>query len=103
MKWKEEEIKFLKENYPDIGPKQLSIKLNRTVDSVNLKLKSLNIRGQINKKNKKINFKLTDIKHLYIMGFLWADGYVHSSKNRIELSINTSDFDDISNLFDNYY
>lgn len=103
MKWTESEIEFLKENYPSIGPKKISISLNRTVDSVNLKLKSLNLRGKINKRNKSIDFELTDINHLYIMGILWADGYVHETKNRIELSINSDDFNEISWLFNTEY
>jgi hypothetical protein len=35
------------------------------------------------------------------MGFLWVDGYLHKSLNRMELSILTEDYNDILNLFDN--
>jgi hypothetical protein len=104
MKWTEEQIEYLKSNYPKIGPKQLSINLKRSVDSINLKLKSLNLRGKINKKYSNFEFRLDNPKHIYLMGILWADGYLHNTLNRLELSIVTEDFNDISNLFDvNYW
>jgi len=103
MKWIEKDVKFLTENYPSMGPKQLSLKLNRSVDSVNLKLKLLNIRGKINNKYKKFKFDISNKEHLYIMGFLWADGFIHKSLNRLELSILSDDFEDIKNLFDSDY
>lgn len=103
MKWSEDEIEYLNENYPNFGPKELSIKLKRSVDSINIKLKSLDIRGQIFKKYDKFTFDLHNKTHLYLMGFLWADGYLHNTKNRLELSINTDDFNDIADYIDTNY
>lgn len=99
MKWTESEINFLIENYPKNGPNFIANKLNRTKDSINIKLKSLGIRGKINKKYKKINLSLTKNQDLYIMGLLWADGYIHDTKHRLELSIVKDDFLEIKNLF----
>lgn len=100
MEWTENEISFLLESYPKFGPKYIGDNLNRSVSSINIKLKSLGIRGQINNRYEVFESSLSDIKDLYIMGFLWADGYLHDDKNRLELSIVTEDFVDISELFD---
>jgi hypothetical protein len=100
MKWTKEQIEYLESNYPKIGPKQLSINLKISVNSINLKLKSLNLGVKINKKYNNFEFKLDNPKHIYLMGILWADGYLHDNKNRLELSIVTEDFNDIRNLFD---
>lgn len=37
MKWANEDIIFLKDNYPEKGPKELSLILKRSIDSINLK------------------------------------------------------------------
>ena len=103
MEWNKKEVDFLVENYPKITPNNLSLILNRSVGSINVKLKHLGIRGGINKRYDKFRFDLQNKSHLYIMGFLWADGYIHKTLNRLELSILTNDFIDISSLFDNRF
>lgn len=42
--WTEEEINFLKENYDILSVKEISIKLNRTIDAVKNKLKKYHLR-----------------------------------------------------------
>lgn len=103
MEWDKIVIDFLVDNYPKLTPNNLSSILNRSVGSINVKLKHLGIRGGINKKYNKFVFDLQNKHHLYIMGFLWADGYIHKNLNRLELSILTDDFIDISQLFDNKF
>lgn len=100
MKWDKKEVDFLIENYPKKTPTKLALDLGRSVGSINVKLKSLNINGKINKKYNKFVFDLKNKEHLYIMGFLWADGFIHKTLNRLELSISSGDFDDIKSLFD---
>lgn len=98
-KWTENEIKYLKENCNIITPTNMSKKhLNRTVSSIRGKIKSLNLITSFTKD--RFTFDLNNKEHIYLMGFLWADGYLHHTKNRLELSIITDDFNDISNLFD---
>lgn len=97
-KWTESDIDFLRENYIKLGNKELSFVIKKSINSIRYKLKKLNlIRSN---KYKSILFSLEDKIDLYIMGFLWADGYLHDTKNRLELCILKDDFDDISNLFD---
>jgi hypothetical protein len=43
-KWSKEEIDFLVENYPKIGPLKCSEKINRTVRGCQLKAKKLNLK-----------------------------------------------------------
>ncbi len=100
MKWLEDDINFLKDNYPNLGPKKLSDILNISVNNINHKLKKLGIRGKILKKYNVKSFSLENKEDLYLMGFLWADGYLHDNKNRLELAILTDDFNDISNIID---
>lgn len=63
MKWKEEEINFLKENYNKIGRIECAKLLNRSVDSIATKIKDSNL----NLKSKKIwlDYDLDFLKNNY--------------------------------------
>ena len=59
-------------------------------------------------KNEKINcedfVELNDKYIIYILGFLWGDGYISNLKNKhknynVGLEISSKDFKDISNIF----
>lgn len=47
QKWTENEIEFLKENYGTMSANDLAIQLNRTKQSVQNKIRSLNPRKKI--------------------------------------------------------
>ena len=110
QKWLKEEIDFLKENYPIKGVDYCSKKLNRNLSSIRNKVRRLNLniskelKSQIQSKNsskyEKIEFFLDNPKDLYLMGYIWADGYLHDLLNRLELSITTEDFKNLEKLLD---
>lgn len=60
-KWKNEEIDFLKENYPKYGLNYCVEKLNRSRRSVQLKRKKLNIGAKYSVKSKWIEDNLRDV------------------------------------------
>lgn len=108
-KWEKQEIMFLKEHYPVKGVNYCSIKLNRSGSSITSKSSKLGlklnqeVKKAIQKKNSTkttpVEFNFNKPVDLYILGLLWADGYVHKEKNRVELCLITEDFKDILNLF----
>lgn len=97
-KWTTIKIQYLKENYTTAGNIELSQKLKMSTNSIRHQLKKLSLKRD--NKYEKINFSLNNLIDLYIMGFFWADGYLHESENKLELSILTEDFNDIHSLFD---
>lgn len=102
-KWTDKEIKYLKDNYKTITPTNMSKDIGRSVGSIRYRIKSLNLIHSFNRKFNSFLFELNNKEHIYLMGFLWADGYLHDTLNRLELSIVTEDFNDINILFDTNY
>lgn len=100
MKWTEDDIKYLIENYPKLTIGEISENLSYKYNAIQYQIKKLGIESRKNKKYKEKIFNLEDKEDLYLMGFLWADGYLHDDLNRLELSILTDDYNDISNLID---
>jgi len=110
-KWTQEELLFLKENYPNFGAKFCAESLNRSIGSIHTKCYLLKIKPSketIKKNNKEAQLKYNenrpntdfnvnvekflDIKTAevaYFLGFLWADGYV--VRQELRLSILTVD------------
>ena len=85
MKWEQNEIDFLKENYSIYGAKYCKPYVgNRSIDSIiatanRLGLKLVN--KQIHPTLQKVsidNFNTINKKEVaYFLGFLWSDGYIH--------------------------
>jgi intein/homing endonuclease len=108
-KWTEDEIYFLKENYQIKGVEYCSKELNRGLNSIRNKVRILKLnlskelKVQIQSKNsskyEKIVFSLDKPEDLYIMGLIWADGYLHDTRNRLELYMVTEDFKPLEFLF----
>jgi hypothetical protein len=90
MRYTEEEILFLKENYPKLSKKEILKKINRTWVSIQKKMFLLNIKRLVyeSKNNNKFK-KLLDnnVESFYWLGFLIADG--HFNKNKF-ITINLS-------------
>jgi len=110
-KWKEQEIKFLLENYPKYGisfcSDKLGIKKSTVINKVfRLHLKVSSERKSITQSKRSIKYNYPDANVFinikkrevaYIMGFLWADGYL--SESNIILEINKIDLDEIKHVF----
>jgi hypothetical protein len=118
--WSTEEIEFLKQNYPTYGKEYCSKKLNRDGSSVfkkasRLKLKvnpevklNNNKNAQLSFQNKRANdnfninveqfINIEKPEVAYILGFLWADGYI--VRNEIRLEILKDDLDHIKPILE---
>ena len=120
----ENDIKYIKDNFPKHGVKfcadQLNIKRNVLNNLIYKKLKlklSKEIKNKILFNNKKkfletnysynvdadqfINIKTKEV--VYILGLIWADGYIHKFKNRekgiITISLVSEDMNDLLDIF----
>jgi hypothetical protein len=120
----EEEINFLKINYPIFGGSYCSLHLNKTKNSILAKVKRLNlyldddIKSKIKSNNSlgwynkidddSYNVGCDQFKNIntpeiaYILGFIWSDGSFNKNKyhNDIRLEIVKKDLDEIRFIFD---
>lgn len=100
-----EDIEFLKNNYPEKGSKYCSEYLNRSRESIINKCLSLKINFNINnlydRMDRKVSHKqfinVDDKYSSYILGFIWADGYI--GKKEIQICINSKDLKDLESVF----
>lgn len=118
--WSTEKEQFLKENYPKHGSLFCANKLNLTQQQIRGKARLLKLyinpqqRSLLSSKaNKHSNtrcgvnpqkFLQLNTPHIcYILGFLWADGYLikntNKSQYRICVEISNKDFDNIFYIF----
>ena len=106
--WTEDELIFLKENYPLQGAKFCAEKLSRSVGSIHTKcylLKIKPLKETITRNNKEAQLKYnknrlnTDFnvnveqflnietpEVAYFLGFLWADGYIVRQEVRLSIA-----------------
>jgi intein/homing endonuclease len=101
------ETDFLVENFVKLGPKKCAKQLRRNWSYVAKKAYSLGLsrrssnQWKLDKSKQKVNIfpfkKITEPNVSYILGFIWADGYVSKTKNRISVGIGKKDFQDIQN------
>jgi hypothetical protein len=120
----EEEINFLKINYPKFGGSYCSLHLNKTRNSILAKVKRLNlylnddIKSQIKSNNSlgwynkidddSYNVGYEQFKNIntpeiaYILGFIWSDGSFNKNKyhNDIRIENIRIDLDEIKFIFD---
>lgn len=96
-KWNKYEIDFLKNNYNKTSCKYCAEKLNLPIDIVYGKIGRLKLTKEC-----KYNIELfnnVENKYIsYILGFLWADGYL--GHNIMKLSIVKSDGEELIDIFD---
>lgn len=105
--WKQEEINFLKENYPKFGAKFCSEKLERSVGAIHTKsyllkikpsketLKRINTQVQLKyndeRPNSDFNINIEQFLDIqkpevaYFLGFVWADGYIVRQELRLSI------------------
>lgn len=117
MKWTNEEINLLKDNYSN-GTEFLSKILNRSKDSIihkanriglyiskEYKFKISKINGHKRRGYKKENYSVSDITNnineysAYILGLLWTDGYILKNRNTIGLTMVKDDLSKIDWIF----
>lgn len=111
-----DEINFLKFNYPNLGAKFCAEKLNRPINSIISKCSELKIKNSLEFriKNSKLKtgkksfekYNVNPVQFItpsnnivvYILGLLWADGYVSSPYN-VSLSTTYPDANYFIDLF----
>lgn len=111
-KFTKEQVDFIIKNYSKEGVKYCAqaLKLKEEIirskaNRLGLKLSSERFNEQQTKKSLKTEYpklekfmNLEDPKIIYLMGLMWADGYLHDKQNRFELSIDKNDFIDIEKI-----
>lgn len=115
------DINFIKNNYSQYGSIYCGAKLNRPPHLIRIKAYRMGIKINQNRqiqcikdaiitkqKNKKPeDYKVNPIYFInkinketaYILGFLWADGYIEIKHNIIKLNIKSKDANKILNIF----
>lgn len=98
-KWSDSEINYLIENYPKTDRYTCSSKLGISVEQIIYLVRKLGI-----KKNKTLNYEeFNEIKTpyaAYILGFMWADGYISGDGRHFNVSGVEEDIIEIEWLFD---
>lgn len=117
MKWNDNELAYLKENYVLLGS-DISDTINRSKTAISQKAFELGLKADRKSINEKIStiklknhkefsdFKINPEQFLnittpeisYILGFLWADGYIR--KDVIILWLKRTDAENIKHIFD---
>jgi hypothetical protein len=115
MKWTKEEILIIKNNYK-LGTDQIKLE-NRTIKSIRAKARRLGLKvstetkSKINRENGikkgtkqfkyKVNQFLNDIDEYsaYIIGLLWADGYLHISRKTLNITMLKEDLEELDWIF----
>lgn len=84
MKYTQQEVDFLKNNYPTYGGKYCQPYLkNRNIDAINAMASRLGLKvinKQVHPDLQAIsitNFKMIDKNIAYFLGYFWADGYIY--------------------------
>lgn len=121
-KWNKKEIEFLKNNYSKFGGQYCAEKLNLPIKKVRKKAERLKLKvnsktkSKIKKeqaikqwKSQNHNYKV-DPKQFekikkpeiaYLLGFIWADGYLNNKSQHFKISIEIAekDYNDIKSIF----
>jgi len=103
-KWANEDTQFLKDNYTEKGLQYCIEKLDKTKASILNKTHQLKLKVRYKKcRNDSLIYdKIIDDKITkeisYILGFIWADGYLSNKSYSVNLSINKDDADQIENI-----
>jgi len=117
MKYSKEEELFIIENYPKFGATYCSsVLIGRDVDAIGTKARRMGLRHDSKFRHpslcKNFNFAITESptkEFAYLLGFLWADGYILKkvdkkgfNHHRIVCEIVSEDFEMIWGNFDNF-
>lgn len=116
MKYNDEEVKFLLKNYPQYGAAYCAQILNRDSRAIGAKARNLGLKRESNFHHPSLckNFDFSIIENptkefAYLLGFLWADGYILKkidkkgfNHHRIVCEIVSEDFEEIWKHFDSF-
>jgi len=101
-KWNDGDIKWLHINYNKLGPKYAASILNKSYISIINKAHKLKLKYERNN-NIKSHLFTTDFckESVYLLGYMFADGYVSKSKKGYEIAFHCdkSDIDNIIDIF----
>ena len=116
----QEQIEFIKEYYQKEGSVYCAEKLGFTPKQINVKASKIGVKvnPEIKKRNRRLiqtgkpkqSIEKYNVNALYfiqpstpeasyLLGFLWADGYLYNKVNKISLELVTKDMDEIEHLF----
>lgn len=97
--WTEKEVNWLIENYPKTDRYTCSEELKIPLEQVVYKINKLKLT-----KDKSLNYlffeKIDTYYTAYILGFIWADGYLTKDGRHFNVSGVKEDIDEIEHLFD---
>lgn len=94
MKWKKEELEFLKTNYGKASKNELLDFLKeRSLNSIRIKAKAIGLKKIIHERAESNLSKLLleENETYYWIGFLMADGYINHDNKRIKLTLSNKD------------
>lgn len=97
LKWTDEDLEFLKENFGNLSKKEIAERLGRTENSIQLKSSRMGLKIPPKYEYDKDYFKEIDCEDkAYWLGFIYADGYVstHQDGRNNEFGIEISAKDD---------
>lgn len=80
-KWSKYELDFLLSNYKNMKSKEMSVILNRSKESVSLKINRLGLKVSNYYFDKKFFSTIDNEEKAYWLGFFYADGYVYKNNN----------------------
>ena len=121
-KWSEDELNYLREFYPDNGAEFCAAHLNRgkrcvngktnkiglivNSDTVSRILKSAQHKYQDNRSNEDFGVNIDQFLNIetkevaYLLGFWWADAYIHFKRGEIRFEMADADMVDIKQIMD---
>jgi hypothetical protein len=117
---KAEEIEYLKSNYGKIFGSEICKQLKWSSSKLERATRALGLKSKLQKRKNNANIelisKLEDPEILYILGYIWADGYIQRKKKiknnkkidndflfqMAKLTIVSEDFKDIENYFSKF-
>lgn len=93
IEWTLEDEKFLIENYKKINNKKIASLINKTKLHITIKCKELNIYQENKYKLNENFFKIWTADMAYILGFIYADGYLKKNNKCFGIGIGLSSKD----------
>lgn len=94
----DQEIDWLKENYPIFGSNHCASILQVSLEQLRNKVKNLKL-NKIDRVDVE-QFKKIETKEIsYILGLMWADGHIHKNKRHISVSIVNDDMKYLNHIF----
>lgn len=97
MRWTQDQISWLTNNYYNLGGKLCAKYLACTLQQVHSKTRRLKLKRAHSIININSFYKIDNKCVAYILGLLWADGYVHH--NNIGLEMLADDIDEVRSMF----